>query len=60
MPGFEILEKFRRRSGAAMRNVIQSLANAFPGIGTRSDVQQALVSLGILDHRRSPSIHRQN
>ena len=50
---------FRRRS-ATMRNIVQALTDAFAGVGTGSEVEEALVGFGILHDGCRLAVDRQN
>lgn len=41
-------------------SVLKALANAFLSIGARRQVQQSLVSCGVLYHSLSLSVHRED
>src|ERR1700680_5302094 len=48
------------RAGASVDYVSNPLANAFYCIGTRSNIEQALISLGILHNRRRFPLYREH
>jgi hypothetical protein len=50
---------FRRRS-ATMRYIVQALTDAFAGVGTGSEVEEALVGFGILHDGCRLAVDRQN
>jgi hypothetical protein len=60
MKRFEFAEELLCRPDSALTQVLQSLTNAFPCVGPRCDVQQALVGFRVLNNRRSFPVHGQN
>jgi len=48
MPGFELGEKFARRSDPSLSDVLQALTDAFLRIRVSSDIQQAPIGFGVL------------
>jgi len=46
----ELGEKFPGRPSQSLLGLLQSLADSFPSIGSRSDIEQALISFGVLHH----------
>jgi hypothetical protein len=58
MPGFELGEKLPYRPQLSLALVVNALANAFFGIRARGNIQQPLISLGILHHHRSLAVNR--
>jgi hypothetical protein len=60
MPSFKVVEELRSRPDPALSDVLQSLADAFLRISPRCDVEQALISFGVLhDGCRFP-VHRKD
>jgi hypothetical protein len=51
MPGFKLLKEFLCRSNFAFSRILQALPDAFAGLSPSRNVEQALISRGILHHR---------
>jgi hypothetical protein len=60
MLGLEFLEEFLCRPDSPFSRVFHALPNAFPRVGARGNIQQALVSFGILNYRRSFPVYREH
>jgi len=48
---------FSRRASGSVGYVIQSLTDAFPGVGLGSDIEQSLIGFGVLDDGRGLPPH---
>jgi hypothetical protein len=57
MLGFEVREKLPRRPDPALFHVLQTLTDAFLGIGAGGNVEQALIGCGVLHDGRRLSFH---
>jgi hypothetical protein len=60
MFGFEFFEELLDWAGPALSNIFKTLPNTFPRIGLSSDIQEALVRLGVLNHCRSLPVDGQH
>jgi hypothetical protein len=60
MPGFEIIEELPCRPDLPLSDVLQSLADSFPRISLGRDIEQALISFGILHDRCRFPPYRKN
>ena len=56
--GFKLVEKLSDWSCTAMCYVVEPLANTFPSIGARGDVEQALIGFGVLHDGCSFAVNR--
>lgn len=56
----KLVEDLSRRAGATVGYVLQTLANRLLGIRACCDVQQSLISLGVLHHGGGFSFNRQH
>jgi hypothetical protein len=54
-----LVEYFRRRTGASVGHILKSLADTFSCIGASRNVEQSLISFGVLDNGRRLPFHRQ-
>ena len=50
MPGFEFVEELSCRPEPSLFHILQSLPNAFLRISSGRDIEQALISFGILNN----------
>ena len=57
MLGFEAVEELSRRAGLSFVRVIQTLPNSLARVSARSNVEQALICLRVLDDGRGPALH---
>ena len=57
MPRFEFAEEIFCRTRAAPAGIFQTLANALASVSLCGDVEQALISLHILNHGSSFAVH---
>jgi hypothetical protein len=57
MLGFEFLKELLDRPHPALSRILQTLPDAFPGVGASGNVEQALVSFRILNYRCGFPIH---
>ncbi len=60
MPGFEIREKLPRRANLPPLHAFDSLTDAFVRMGASGNIEQALVSLGVLHDGRRFAFHREH
>jgi hypothetical protein len=60
MGALEFLQSLTRWTHPALAYILQSLAYAFGGIGSGSDVQQALVGFGVLNNGFGFAVNREN
>src|ERR1700722_4047398 len=58
--GVKLPEELARRLAFSFSRLLQSLANAFAGIGRRRDVEQSLVGPGVLDYSSGLALHRED
>jgi hypothetical protein len=55
----DVVEYLSRRASASVGYVIKALADAFRCVGTGRNVEQALISLGVLHDSRCLTLHRE-
>jgi hypothetical protein len=60
VPGFKLSEKLSGWPESSILYVFQALTDAFLGIGSRGNVEQALISLGVLHDSRGLPVHRKH
>jgi hypothetical protein len=56
----DLVEDLPRGAGAAVRQILQALADAFGGTGLGRQVEQVLVRFSVLHHGGGPAVHRQD
>src|SRR5258707_6669072 len=59
-PGFELVENLPRRPDLSLFRVLQALTYALPYIGTGGNVEEALISFGVLHDGRRLPLHRKH
>src|ERR1051325_10573869 len=59
MPGFEICEELPRRPGPALSHILQALADTLARVGLRGNIQQSLISFGILHNGSGLALYGQ-